>query len=76
MCTGFVGTGGFDELCALDDAADDDDDDCAVEDGPFPVPLLVVEQAARTTPAIANKEMNMLRRTVRARRGVDVTGPG
>ena len=73
-CTGLVGTGGFDELCALDDAADeDDDDDCPFEEGPFPVPLLVDEQAARTTPAMANKETNRPRR---AGRGVDVTGPG
>jgi hypothetical protein len=60
----------------LDDAADEDDDDGPFEVGPFPVPVLVDEQAARTTLAIANNETNMPRRTGRAGRGVDVTGPG
>lgn len=76
MWTGLVGAGRFDELCVLDDAADEDDDDGPFEVGPFPVPLLVVEQAARTTPAITNNETNMPRRTCRAGRRVDVTGPG
>jgi hypothetical protein len=71
-----VGTGGFDERCSLDDAADEDDDDCPFEEGPFPVPLLVDEQAARTTPAMANNDTNRPRRAGRAGRGVDVTGPG
>jgi hypothetical protein len=57
----------------LDDAADEDDDDGPFEVGPFPVPVLVDAQATRTTPAIANNETNMPRRTSR---GVDVTGPG
>jgi hypothetical protein len=58
----------------LDDAADEeDDDDGSFEVGPFPVPVLVDEQAARTMPAIASNETNMPRRTSR---GVDVTGPG
>jgi hypothetical protein len=72
MCTGLVGTGRFDELCVLDDAADEDDDG-PFEVGPFPVPVLVDEQAARTTPAIAHNETSMPRRMSR---GVDVTGPG
>ena len=57
----------------LDDAADEDDDDGPFEVGPFPVPVLVDEQAAKTTLAIANNETNMPRRTSR---GVEVTGPG
>jgi len=57
----------------LDDAADEDDDDGPFEVGPFPVPVLVDEQAARITPAIANNETNMPRWTSRR---VEVTGPG
>jgi len=48
-------------LCGLDDAAEEDAEDRPLEVGPFPVPLLVDEQAARTTPAIANNETNMPR---------------
>jgi hypothetical protein len=75
MCTGFVGPAGLDELCALEDA-DDEDEDCPLEDGPDPLPLLVDEQAARTTPAMANSETNRPPRTLRVTWWVDITGPG